>query len=165
MEKLLHQFNPHWENKINPKKYFERTIILKRLVEQLENKQEAQKIVDKMFDKGIFPYTLNEFSLNSGTFKKFIKRAIDSFWYLFRAEFPKISDHYILEKNYAYFQKYIPAQHDIRITVIGNRAFGFLRKNRKNDFRASGSGLIDYDYKKIPIEAVKIAHKISHDNC
>jgi glutathione synthase/RimK-type ligase-like ATP-grasp enzyme len=45
-----------------------------------------------------------------------------------------------------YWQEFIdnnPA--DLRITVIGNKyAFGFWRKNRPNDFRASGSGRLDY---------------------
>lgn len=35
---------------------------------------------------------------------------------------------------------------DLRITVIGGRyAYAFWRRNRPGDFRASGSGLIDYD--------------------
>ena len=48
--------------------------------------------------------------------------------------------------NVAYIQEFIPGNDkDLRITAIGNRyAFGFWRKNRPNDFRASGSGVIDY---------------------
>ena len=44
-------------------------------------------------------------------------------------------------KDYVYFQKFLPNnKYDIRIVVIGDRAFGFIRYNRENDFRASGSG-------------------------
>jgi hypothetical protein len=50
---------------------------------------------------------------------------------------------------------------DIRITVIGNRAWGFLRENRSGDFRASGSGKIAYDPSHIPMEAVKLAFETS----
>jgi glutathione synthase/RimK-type ligase-like ATP-grasp enzyme len=48
--------------------------------------------------------------------------------------------------GYAYFQEFIPENSaDLRITVIGDRfAYGFWRNNRPNDFRASGSGRIDY---------------------
>lgn len=48
--------------------------------------------------------------------------------------------------TFIYWQSFIPNNEaDLRITVIGNRyAFGFWRKNRPNDFRASGSGRIDY---------------------
>jgi len=48
---------------------------------------------------------------------------------------------------HVYWQQFIPNnEKDLRITVIGDRfAYGFWRKNRPNDFRASGSGLIEYD--------------------
>ena len=44
------------------------------------------------------------------------------------------------------WQQFIPSNpRDLRITVIGNdRVFAFWRNNRPNDFRASGSGSIDY---------------------
>jgi glutathione synthase/RimK-type ligase-like ATP-grasp enzyme len=50
------------------------------------------------------------------------------------------------EKNYVYFQDFIPQNDfDIRIIVIGKRAFAIKRMVRKGDFRASGSGNIKYD--------------------
>jgi glutathione synthase/RimK-type ligase-like ATP-grasp enzyme len=53
--------------------------------------------------------------------------------------------------NVAYWQEFISGNDsDLRITAIGDRyAFGFWRRNRPNDFRASGSGRIDYE-KPIP---------------
>jgi glutathione synthase/RimK-type ligase-like ATP-grasp enzyme len=49
-------------------------------------------------------------------------------------------------QSVAYWQEFVadnPA--DLRITVIGDRhAIGFWRRNRPGDFRASGSGLLDY---------------------
>lgn len=48
------------------------------------------------------------------------------------------------ECGYAFIQKYHPNNGDIRITVIGDRLFCFARKNRPQDFRASGSGLVSY---------------------
>jgi glutathione synthase/RimK-type ligase-like ATP-grasp enzyme len=46
-----------------------------------------------------------------------------------------------------YLQEFIrDNDSDLRITVIGDRyVFGFWRKNRKNDFRASGSGRLDFE--------------------
>lgn len=65
-------------------------------------------------------------------------------------------------KNYAYFQRFLPDNHyDTRITVIGNRAFGFRRYTRDNDFRASGSGRLDYDNRQIDERCLKIAFEIS----
>jgi len=56
----------------------------------------------------------------------------------------------------AYWQQYVPDNEaDLRITVIGDRdAFGFWRRNRPGDFRASGSGLLDYET-PIPEAAVR----------
>lgn len=42
-------------------------------------------------------------------------------------------------------QEYVPGQEgDVRVTIIGHRAFYFRRANRPKDFRASGSGNIDF---------------------
>ena len=56
----------------------------------------------------------------------------------------------------AYWQEYVPDNDaDLRITVIGDRdAVGFWRHNRPGDFRASGSGLLDYET-PIPEAAVR----------
>jgi glutathione synthase/RimK-type ligase-like ATP-grasp enzyme len=62
------------------------------------------------------------------------------------------------ERGYAYFQNFIPDnRYDIRITVIGNRAFGFTRNVRRQDFRASGSGSIDYDRNRISQRCIEVA--------
>jgi glutathione synthase/RimK-type ligase-like ATP-grasp enzyme len=55
-----------------------------------------------------------------------------------------------------YWQEFIPGNDaDLRITVIGDRhAFGFWRRNRPNDFRASGSGRIDHE-RPVPEDAVR----------
>jgi len=62
----------------------------------------------------------------------------------------------------AYWQEFIPGNDaDVRITVIGDRfAYGFWRNNRPNDFRASGSGLIDYQ-KIVPQELIKYCMSIN----
>jgi glutathione synthase/RimK-type ligase-like ATP-grasp enzyme len=61
-------------------------------------------------------------------------------------------------KGYAIFQEFLKGNpFDTRVTVIGNRAFGFRRFNRENDFRASGSGRIDYDPQEIAPEFIRLA--------
>ena len=66
------------------------------------------------------------------------------------------------EKNYAYFQEFVPNNpYDTRISVIGDRAFGYRRFNRPNDFRASGSGNFDIEPAKIDLNCIKIAVNIS----
>lgn len=68
------------------------------------------------------------------------------------------------ERNYLYIQKYIPnAKYDLRITVIGDRGYAFKRYNRPNDFRASGSGLIDYNIDDSDIGLISMLINYSKD--
>lgn len=63
-----------------------------------------------------------------------------------------------LHKDYVLFQEFLPNNdYDTRVTVIGDRAFGFRRMNREADFRASGSGRIDYDPSGVAPAFVRLA--------
>lgn len=44
---------------------------------------------------------------------------------------------------------------DTRVNIIGNMIFGYYRKPKGNDFRASGSGIVIKE--DLPIEAIRIA--------
>ena len=67
-----------------------------------------------------------------------------------------------LQKNYFFAQEFLPGNaFDTRVTVIGNRAFAFRRHNRPNDFRASGSGKIDFDPARIDLDAVRLAFRVA----
>lgn len=62
------------------------------------------------------------------------------------------------QSGYALFQEFLPGNvYDTRVTVIGNRAFGYRRWNRPDDFRASGSGRVDYDPAGIDLRFVRLA--------
>ena len=62
------------------------------------------------------------------------------------------------EKGYVYFQEFIPGNRtDFRIKVVNGRCWGFQRKVRDNDFRASGSGCLIFNNSQIPVEMVTIA--------
>jgi len=59
-------------------------------------------------------------------------------------------------KDYVLFQELIDdAKYDLRIMIIGNKAFGYYRYPNKGDFRASGAG--NYEKKDIAYEAIRIA--------
>jgi len=63
---------------------------------------------------------------------------------------------YFRQKNYVYFQEFIPNDgYDIRIILVGNRAFGYYRKVLRGDFRASG--MDDWEKRELPEEAIRIA--------
>jgi len=66
------------------------------------------------------------------------------------------------QAGYVYFQEFLENNpFDTRVTVIGNRAFAFRRYNRENDFRASGSGKIDWDVSKIDLSFVRLAYHVA----
>jgi len=63
---------------------------------------------------------------------------------------------YMRHKDYVLFQEFIDdAKYDLRIMIIGNKAFGYYRYPNKGDFRASGAG--NYEKKDIAYEAIRIA--------
>jgi hypothetical protein len=66
------------------------------------------------------------------------------------------------QQGYLYFQEFLPGNgFDTRITVIGDRAFGFMRTNRPNDFRASGGGSIVYAPERLDKRCVEIAFRVA----
>ena len=61
-----------------------------------------------------------------------------------------------------YFQDFLDGNSfDTRVTIIGDRAFAFTRDVRPGDFRASGSGRVVYDGRRIHPECVKIAFEVT----
>ncbi len=133
-------------------------------VKLVKNRAEVIKIINQAFKKGFSQYSGLE------TFKeryKMYKRSNRSFFWFIRGiayffikpEFSKILNK---EKGYVYFQDFIPNNDsDIRIIVIGNKAFAIKRLIRTNDFRASGSGKIVHNPNQIDKRCIKIAFDIS----
>lgn len=67
-----------------------------------------------------------------------------------------------VERGYVYVQEYLPDNtSDTRITIIGDRAFGFRRAMRPGDYRASGSGWIDHDPEGIDRDAIRVAFDVA----
>lgn len=62
------------------------------------------------------------------------------------------------ERDYFLVQDFLPGnEFDTRVTVIGDKALAFRRFNRKNDFKASGSGNIDFNPEAIDKRAILLA--------
>lgn len=78
---------------------------------------------------------------------------------LFKPEFAKMHSK---EKGYVYFQDYIPDnKFDIRVIIIGEKAFAIKRMVRKNDFRASGSGNILYEKEHFDNNTIKLSFELA----
>src|SRR5690606_2383167 len=73
---------------------------------------------------------------------------------------PRFSRMQSKEKGYVYFQEFIPNNDsDVRLIVIGDKAYGMRRLVRKGDFRASGSN--EFVYKEIDKATLKTAFSVS----
>ena len=133
-------------------------------VRLVKNKNEAKKIIKKAFSKG-FPQfdRWNHFFEKYNHFKnsRNIIDLLKGFYRLVRV--PELGKKIYNQKGYVYFQDFIPNNKgDIRIIVINKKAFVIHRLNRKNDFRASGSGIIDYpDNNTVNFDCLSTAFKLS----
>jgi len=131
----------------------------------LKDKKQAIMIVNRMFGRGILPDKF--FYYESTRFSHFniyreLHRICGNIYR--RSRGLDTSNHWQINKNYVFFQKFLPNNKwDTRITIIGKRAFAFRRMNRRNDFRASGSGRICYDIRKIDMRCVEIAFQVSKE--
>ena len=66
------------------------------------------------------------------------------------------------ERGYVYFQEFIPENnYDIRVIVIGDKAFAIKRMVRDDDFRASGSGNIRYEKVNFEDTTIKLSFFLS----
>lgn len=133
-------------------------------VSRVTTVQQGERLIKLMFGKGIkaggIPGVKKTVIFNSD-----VKRVIKDSIIRTMADLGlrnKPCHAFTVESGYVLFQKYLANNaHDTRVTIIGNRAFAFRRFNRPNDFRSSGSGLIDYDETKIDLKTVKIAFQVS----
>lgn len=130
----------------------------------IKNKQQAVKRIKKSFGSGIHPHyydmrgKLKAYNYNMKKFAKFLLRPY------YNKYFKRINAYtnYTRQKNYVYFQKFMPGnEFDTRIAILGKRAWAFKRFNRPNDFRASGSNNYDTRRDQIDMRMVKMAFEIS----
>lgn len=63
-----------------------------------------------------------------------------------------------IHRNAMLVQEFVAGnEFDVRVNIIGRRAFAFRRANRPNDFRASGSRIQDDDPQKIALDVIECA--------
>ena len=135
-------------------------------VRLVRNFRKAKKLIRIAFDQGFA--STNRFekiksrivnlvrSINFENFIALIKSILRIF---IPTEVEKFS---LRQKGYVYFQDFIPNNSfDTRIEVIGNRCTAVRRYNRKNDFRASGSGDWSFERELFDPEMIKLAFEIA----
>ena len=131
-------------------------------VSLVKNVSQARRIVNRAFRRGIsqnpsFIRSLKIYNFNvRSLYRKYgiqirnmlINEDVTPFWKR--------------HKNYVLFQKFYPNNRfDTRVQITGARGYAFVRYNRKNDFRASGSNDWSIDKREIDMRMVEIAFEIS----
>ncbi|HEY9114846.1 MAG TPA: hypothetical protein VIN10_09090 [Bacteroidales bacterium] len=133
-------------------------------VSLIKTKRHAKKLIRKAFGKGIHPHyydLVGKIKAYNYDFVKIFKFFAKPFYNKYVKKINAFSN-YTRQKNQVYFQKFLPGNtYDTRITIVGERAYGFKRFVRKNDFRASGSNSYDMRKDQIDMRMVEIAFQIS----
>lgn len=63
------------------------------------------------------------------------------------------------QKGYVFFQEFVPNDgFDIRVILVGDRAFGYHRRVPRGDFRASGMNTVER--RGLPEEAIRVALEV-----
>ncbi|HEV2395209.1 MAG TPA: hypothetical protein VG146_22895 [Verrucomicrobiae bacterium] len=151
-----------WAQSSNyPKVWKLRTGAASSNVRLVRSKAEARGLIQRAFGRGFSPVQplLGDFQTKLFKHKRqrdwlaVLRRLPQSIRNLarYRCAAPR-------ERGYVFFQDFLPDNpHDTRVTVIGQRAFAYRRFVRPNDFRASGSGRIDWDPRAVDLECVRRA--------
>ena len=133
-------------------------------VKLIKSKSAAISLANKAFGRGFAGYDrlgnlteiLRKFSIKKASSTDVLKSIRRLFM---STEFARIHGS---ERGYMLFQEFIPNNNfDIRVVVIGKKAFALKRMVRKGDFRASGSGYIKYEKSEIDERCVKIGFDVS----
>jgi glutathione synthase/RimK-type ligase-like ATP-grasp enzyme len=135
-------------------------------VKLVKTKSECIKLINKAFGRGFKQfdgkaYFLDNIKKNKSGTKSF-KQVIKAFGRMLIST--EYSENMPPEKGYAYFQEFIPNNDsDIRIIIVGDKAFGIKRMVRKGDFKASGSGSLNFCVEEIDSRCVELAFQINNN--
>ena len=124
----------------------------------------SKRDIFNILDKHVYPFVskVHIGSASSGVKKiKTKKQAAHFVNKVFSLRGAKTMFPYLRQKDYFFIQDFVPdATYDLRIIIVGNKAFGYYRYPDKGDFRASGAG--NYEKKELPENAVRLAIDIKN---
>ena len=126
-------------------------------VHRLHNAAEAEYWIEQMFGRGLTSICASRSRIRAAlrTTRGAVRHLAGKSAYV-------ELDQSELQQGYFCVQEFLPGNDfDTRVTVIGDRAFAFRRFNRPNDFRASGSGRLDWDPAQIDLQSVRLAYRVA----
>ncbi len=133
-------------------------------VRLVKDRAQAMKLIKRAFGKGFSQYAAwSNLKERIRKYRKGLTSLYDVFKGIIRLGYPtgfaRVKGR---EKGYVYFQDFIPGNDsDIRVVVIGQKAFAIKRMTRENDFRASGSGTIFYDKALFDVDIIKLSFDLA----
>lgn len=129
-------------------------------VKLVNSKSEAIKLINTAFGKGFRQY--QPLTNLTERWRKY-RSGLTDFYDVVKGVLrfykePEFSKTIGYERGYTYFQDFIPNNDfDIRVIVIGNKAFALKRMVREGDFKASGSGNMKYGKEEFDEKCIRIA--------
>jgi glutathione synthase/RimK-type ligase-like ATP-grasp enzyme len=133
-------------------------------VRLVRSENEAVRLINKAFNRGFNQYqawsSIKEryrmYRIGKTTLSDVIKGIARL---AYNTEYARVTGR---EIGYIYFQDFIAKNnYDIRVIVIGDKAFAIKRMVRKKDFRASGSGFILYEKEHFDEGTINLAFETS----
>ena len=133
-------------------------------VRLVKSQQEALRLINRAFGRGFRQYEawgnlkerIRRYRIGKASLSDVLKGIIRL---AHTTEYSRVTGK---EIGYVYFQDFIPDNdHDIRVIVIGDKAFAIKRMVRANDFRASGSGDIHYDRELFNEDTIRLSLNIA----
>jgi glutathione synthase/RimK-type ligase-like ATP-grasp enzyme len=134
-------------------------------VRLVRNKADAISLINKAFGKGFRQYDawrnlkerIRKFGTGKTTMRDVLKGVVRL---VYTTDYDRVTGR---EVGYIYFQDFIPGNDsDVRVIIIGDKAFAIKRMVRENDFRASGSGTILYDKGLFDEETIRLSFEVSY---
>lgn len=133
-------------------------------VKLVENESQAKILIKQAFGKGFSEFQRFE-KIKEG-FERYKRNGLNIKGFIMNTAlllnpsfFSQVQTN---EKGYVYFQEFIPHNNsDTRVIVINHKAFAIKRLVRENDFRASGSGEVNYNHLEINLDCIKIAFEVN----
>ncbi len=129
-----------------------------------ETKSQALRLIEKAFGHGFSQYDavgnfkerIRKYKLGKTDFIDVVKGLIR---FIYPTKYALVAGR---ERGYVYFQDFIPENnYDIRVIVIGEKAFAIKRMTRENDFRASGSGDMKYEKNNFNDATIRLSFELS----
>ena len=133
-------------------------------VSLVRTEKDAQRIIRRAFGRGFETYRrvpslrerIRKTRSKAGLFEAILK---GSFRLIVPPRYSAVAGRH---RDYVYFQEFVAGNdHDIRIVVIGSRAFALKRGVRRGDFRASGSGIWNHDKDEFKLATIETAFRVA----